>query len=58
MLWHFKQIVSQGDNLLEMSEPTFYEKTKNKKSVLKFCLLSIHVNMWKSDFGSGKQFLC
>ena len=27
-IWHFKQIVSWGDNLLEMSKPVFWEKIR------------------------------
>ena len=30
-LWHFMQIVSEGDNLHEVSMPIFWEKWKKKK---------------------------
>ena len=28
-IWHFMQIVSNGDNLHEMSNPVFWEKKNN-----------------------------
>ena len=31
MIWHFMQIVSNGNNLHEMSKPVFWKKKKKKK---------------------------
>ena len=51
MLWHFMQIVFEGDNLLEMSKPFFLwekkKKTKLEYRLLKFlpCMLSVNMSM-------------
>ena len=38
-LWHFKQIVSYGDNLHEISMPIFFQK--NKKNYFKMASAEI-----------------
>ena len=36
-IWHFVQIVSNGDNLHEMLDPGLWEKGKKKSSIYRLC---------------------
>ena len=51
IIWHFKQIVSKGDNLLGMSTPSFWENSKKKKKKKK----KKNSNFWNDEILPSMQ---